>query len=347
MKKDILLKETINFLKVPSVTYNTDKALEFIINFCQRYNLEIVHEINGNLIIKKKDVGFSGTVFCGHYDTVSGNSDVNIKDDYIYGRGSCDMKSSIISMLLSCAESSTNSPAIFLVNDEETDSEGINLLKPYLTDFKWGVIGEPTGLKICDRHKGRAVYELTLYGESCHASYMPENNVFFSLKKIIDLFQKKSKNKNKDLTITPVNINIEEKSLNKVPQKIELIIDRRQLPPLSSWEKDIKNLKNEFVNHGLKNFKLELLKSKKNHTLPYKCENTDLLTKLQKILNKTGHPSSLNLFNATCDARFCGEFIPVVIFGPGQLKEAHTGGEKISIDELTKSCLLYGRINGL
>ena len=340
--KNILIDEVIKFLNIPTPTGETEAGLDFIENFCERFELEIFKNLNGNILVKKKNSETSGLVLCGHYDTVSGFIKPEIKNDILYGRGACDMKSSIISMLLATAFSKKKSPVVALTCDEEVDSDGAIMLAPFLKDNKWCIIGEPTDLNLCPGHKGRAVYEVELFGRSCHASYMPDDNIFYSLERLINALKIITKlDLKKEDTLTIVNIEVDEVSMNKVPDKIRIIIDRRINPPMNDYTQDLEFLKNKLKGYGISNFDIGLYKKKKNHTLPYLCGDQDLLNFAQKIISNSGLLFESKLFTATCDAFFFSKSLPVVIIGPGSLSHAHTVDEKVKIDDIINSYNIF------
>ena len=126
----------------------------------------------------KKQNGKQPIILSGHTDVVpvskGWSSDpfiANIKDNKLYGRGSCDMKG-FIACVLAFAPVFSNSNLdrdihFSFTFDEETACKGAPILIKELK--KRGIIngicivGEPTNMKIIDAHKG--CYEYTTYFE--------------------------------------------------------------------------------------------------------------------------------------------------------------------------------------
>ncbi len=126
----------------------------------------------------KKTNGIKPIILSGHTDTVpvskSWSTDpfkATIKDNKLYGRGSCDMKGFLACALAFApiyAKTNLNRDIHFSFTfDEETACLGAPILIEELKkrNVKNGIciVGEPTNMKIIDAHKG--CYEYTTYFE--------------------------------------------------------------------------------------------------------------------------------------------------------------------------------------
>jgi len=126
----------------------------------------------------KKPNGKAPIIFSGHTDVVPVSKGwstdpfkVAIKDDKLYGRGSCDMKGFIACALAYApifSKSKLDRDIHFSFTfDEETACKGAPILIEELKKrgIKKGIciVGEPTNMKIIDAHKG--CYEYTTYFE--------------------------------------------------------------------------------------------------------------------------------------------------------------------------------------
>ena len=126
----------------------------------------------------KKSNGKKPIILSGHTDVVPVSKGwsadpftATIKNDKLYGRGSCDMKG-FIACVLAYAPTFSNSNLdrdihFSFTFDEETACLGapilINELKKKGINNGICIIGEPTNMKIIDAHKG--CYEYTTYFE--------------------------------------------------------------------------------------------------------------------------------------------------------------------------------------
>jgi len=132
----------------------------------------------------------AGPMLClnGHYDVVEGKkSDFRprVKGDYLFGRGSADMKASLAAMMVLITELAKDPKpppvALMIVGDEEVGGErgSLHILN---SGFKSGfaVVGEPTGLSIANQAKGLLGVELIIHGKSAHSArpWEGDNPVF-------------------------------------------------------------------------------------------------------------------------------------------------------------------------
>ena len=133
----------------------------------------------------KKTNGKKPIILSGHTDVVpvskGWSSDpfvATIKEDKLYGRGSCDMKGFIACTLAYAPifkDSDLDRDIHFCYTfDEETACIGAPLLIKELKkrDIKDGIciIGEPTNMKIIDAHKGMNEYTVHFGGLAGHSS---------------------------------------------------------------------------------------------------------------------------------------------------------------------------------
>ena len=115
-----------------------------------------------------------GVVYMAHTDVVpvedwytgfSGPFEATLRNERIYGRGSCDMKGSLTAALKAVSkisESNQIAPIYFIVTaDEEVGMRGAKQVDRESACFKEmiendtvGIVGEPTELKVVHAHKG-------------------------------------------------------------------------------------------------------------------------------------------------------------------------------------------------
>lgn len=130
-------------------------------------------------------------VFICHMDTVTlgdgWNDDIDplsglIRDDRLYGRGACDMKSGLASAMVAF-EATLNKMArtgklprrglsLICSVDEEDFMRGVEaaIKRGWVGTSEWVVDTEPTDSQIQVAHKGRTWFELTMQGVTAHAS---------------------------------------------------------------------------------------------------------------------------------------------------------------------------------
>lgn len=129
-----------------------------------------------------------GIMLSGHTDVVptagqEWHSDpyrLSADDSLLFGRGSCDMKGFVASVLarlpqMAAAELKTPIHLAFSY-DEEIGCVGARRLVESMAGFevkpRLGLVGEPTGMNMVLGHKGKAAYRVTVCGLSCHSAYI-------------------------------------------------------------------------------------------------------------------------------------------------------------------------------
>jgi acetylornithine deacetylase len=101
-------------------------------------------------------------------------------DGLLYGRGTSDMKGFIAATLAAVARAdraSLRAPLhIAVSHDEELGCAGVGPLLDALTGggipapLAGAIVGEPTELRVVDRHKGKAALDITLRGRAAHSA---------------------------------------------------------------------------------------------------------------------------------------------------------------------------------
>jgi acetylornithine deacetylase len=104
-----------------------------------------------------------------------------ICNDRLYGRGSCDMKGSLVAIMAAAAKVSVNEQTaplwIICTADEEVGFEGAKQLVKHSQGYAeieqaqpLAIIGEPTRLSVVHAHKGIIGFRITSHGRAAHSS---------------------------------------------------------------------------------------------------------------------------------------------------------------------------------
>ena len=291
-----------------------------------------------------------------HMDTVGLASDAQInpveKNGRLYGRGACDTKGSVAAMLtalLQVAESgrrpaSTEIVFIGLI-DEENNQSGSRAVAKSGLKADLAIVGEPTRLQVVTAHKGDLWLSLESRGKAAHGA-RPElgRNAVHEMARIVDLlettYRRQLKKRHHPLLGHPT-INVGSirggTQPNIVPDRCEISIDRRTLP----FETEA----------GVRREILALLKA---HGLAARIGNnkgadclaleTDpglpLVRQLLGLARQT-KPIGVHYF---CDAAVLSAGgIASIVFGPGDIAQAHTADEWISLTSLENATALLTR----
>lgn len=334
----------------------TEEVVNFLINQVFReeegfHNEVITHMKDGvelHNLVTKIGSGKKKIVLSGHFDVVPVGDQTKwsyppfsakIVDGKIYGRGSADMKGGITSLI--GVMKVLNSDPYFMENyeliflgtaDEEAGMTGSELLSKmgFINNADLIIIAEPTNLNIGVAGKGLLWATLQVTGKSAHGS-MPDkghNAIEGVLKIIPQIYNCLEDKSNKILGRSTINIGkiYGGTKINIVPDYAELEIDFRLIPE-QEHEKVINNLR-----------KIEL----NPYSIDIKITNS-----LQSLLTDVNHPFIQNLKNIT-NSEFIGlsyatdackyvnptDFIPFVIFGPGDPNIVHKPNEWIQLEQV-------------
>ena len=320
----------------------------------------------------KKTNGIKPIILSGHTDTVpvskSWSTDpfkATIKNDKLYGRGSCDMKGFIACALAFApiyAKTNLNRDIHFSFTfDEETACLGAPILIEELKkrNFQNGIciIGEPTKMKIIDAHKG--CYEYTTYFEGLagHSSapHKGVSAVEFAAKyanKLIELRDELKKRAPKDSIFDPPFSTLQVGGIfggiahNVIADKCHINWETRPVVKEDGvfLNKKIDEYANDILLPEMKrvfsssNIRKEILGEVTGFDRDEKSEACELVS------NLTGDNSREVVSFGTEAGLFQEIGISTVVCGPGSIEQAHKVDEFIELSEL-KKCLSF--LNGI
>ncbi|MDA1275946.1 MAG: M20/M25/M40 family metallo-hydrolase [Verrucomicrobia bacterium] len=313
-----------------------------------------------NVLLRYRPTGriVDTVVLAPHLDTVGEPSMPDsmfrpiTKNGRLHGRGACDTKGSVSAMLTALLNvaGSPNRPKqteiVFAgLIDEENSQEGSRALAGSKFKASLAVVGEPTRLKVVTAHKGDLWIRLDTVGKSAHGS-RPElgRNAVHAMAQIVDLLETRYaeslRTRKHPLLGSPTG-NVGSISggtqPNIVPGSCWISVDRRTIP--GETEKkvyaEIKALLRQYGRSArLSNIRTAFcdpLETDPNHPL------------VRSFFRAAGqkHPEGVDFF---CDAAVLAcAGIPSVVFGPGDIAQAHTADEWISLESLDKGTALLTR----
>ena len=324
-------------------------------------------------IKSKKPNGKKPVILSGHTDVVpvskSWSTDpfkATIKDDKLFGRGSCDMKGFIACTLAYApiyAKENLNRDIHFSFTfDEETACQGAPLLIKELKNRGINdgicIVGEPTNMKIIDAHKG--CYEYTTYFEGLagHGS-APEkgvNAVEYAtryISKLMDLREilksKVPKNSVFDPPYTTIGIGGISGGIARNVIADKCRVDWEMRPVIKEDGEFVHNELNEFVNKELlpemkkifpkSSIKKEIIGEIIGFNRVNKSEACEFIS------NLTGDNSREVVSFGTEAGLFQEIGISTVVCGPGSIEQAHKVDEFIVLDQIKKCLVLLEGIN--
>ena len=316
----------------------------------------------------KKENNKKPIILSGHTDVVPVSKgwatdpfEATIKEDKLFGRGSCDMKGFIACTLAYApifSSSNLDRDIHFSFTfDEETACKGAPILIEELK--KRGIhdciciVGEPTNMKIIDAHKG--CYEYTTYFEGLagHSS-QPEKGVSaveFAARyvnKLIELKEKLKSRQLKDSIFDPPYSTLQVGGIfGGIAHNV--IADKCHV----NWEtRPVVKEDGIFLNNEIDKFTQEVLLPEMKKIYPKSTIKKHIIgeiTGFDRISNSeacefvssiTGDNSREVVSFGTEAGLFQEIGISTVVCGPGSIKQAHKIDEFIKLSEI-KKCISF------
>lgn len=295
-----------------------------------------------------------------HMDTVGVTSDDQFDPRFqqgrLYGRGACDTKGSIavyLTALLELAASKTRplSTEIVLAAliDEENGQSGSRHLARSRFKADLAIVGEPTRLSVVTAHKGDLWLQLETRGKAAHGS-RPElgKNAIHQMAKIVDLLEtdyaRQLRRRRHPLLRHPtINVGTISggRQPNIVPDQCAIHIDRRTIP----GENDAAVKREILAFLRQRGAPARLIDTKVDEPAP--PMETDIRRPLVQQLLQAAHqtkPAGVDFFTDAGVLASAG--IPCVVFGPGDIAQAHTNDEWVSTRQLETGTRILRRFFG-
>jgi succinyl-diaminopimelate desuccinylase len=338
---------------------------------CERFE---VAPGRANVIARFDSSGAKRTVLLdAHEDTVPTDGMIidpftpTERDGRLYGRGSCDVKGGMAAMLAAFERLVATRPAgaanvvMSCTCDEESTTIGIDDLTELWTEPNRGksllserpdaaIVAEPTGLHVVVAHKGASRWKILTRGRACHSS-SPQNgiNAIYRMAKIVGALERFAA----ELPSTvpphplcgPATLSIGRIqggiSVNTVPDWCEIEVDRRVLPGEDGWAA-IERVREFLTTHAGVEFEF----------LPPWCvgqslpdgPNAGLAEQLLGHVRAVAGPrEKVGVPYGTHASRTAAAGVPSVVFGPGDIQQAHTKDEWIEVAQLDLAAEIYYR----
>ncbi len=291
-----------------------------------------------------------------HLDTVnvvSGEQLVPIRRaGRIHGRGACDTKGSVAVMLAALADVARtgkrpqHTEIVFAgLVDEEHAQAGARALADSGFEAGLAIVGEPTRLRIVTAHKGNVWWRLETRGRAAHGA-TPHNgrNAILEMARVVEALETRyrarlNRRRHRLLGSPTVSVGVIRggTQANIVPDHCEIEVDRRTLPGEThrSLRAELTTLFREL---GVR-VKLHAAKAVECPPLETPSHAPFVREFLAAAGQRTGE--GVHFF---CDAAvLAGGGIPSIVFGPGDIAQAHTADEWITTSQLERGHALLVR----
>ena len=299
-----------------------------------------------NLFAYKKNVK-PKIILSAHSDTVSAsdswsNNPFKLikKNDQYFGLGVCDMKIFIAIMLDLATKNLPENIAFLLTFNEELDFAGAKLInKKIMGSEDIIIIGEPTSNQAILANKGVAAYKIKFTGMSGHGSESSEElSTIEQAASFVKIFRQEFqkfalKNKDENFSNPLPILNFGQiaggEAINKIAECTEVIFEMRV-----NDQKNILDL-GQLVQKAISKLKTKT-KIERFFTYPtFKASND-----VKKILKNANIPIAKGASFATEAGILANLTKNIIIFGPGDIKNAHQMNESIKIADIEEYQLL-------
>lgn len=378
-----VVKLTQELVRIPSHKYienRESKVAEFIYNYCMLNGLDVemqnVDGLRRNVIAKLKGNGTGKTLILnGHIDTVPPYEmtiepfSAEIKNGYLLGRGSNDMKGAVACMIIAMINIKKKGIALggdiilTAVIGEEEKSEGTEYVVRNGIAADGAIVGEPANYGYALGHRGLEWLEIRIEGKVAHGG-IPELgiNAISKASKLIqkielELMPKLKERQNEWMGPSVMNFGMIKGGTqpSSVADKCIIKIDRRYLP-----EENVESVINEYqdIIDDLKRedpqFRAEIIRmddnlmDEFNHAPLIAQPDADIAKTVHKVLKEfNNREPNIEKRRGWTDAGVLSTYgkIPTVVTGPGDLKYSHAKDEKIPVVDLINYVEIYTRIS--
>ncbi len=333
------------------------QVADFVATYAQQAGLEVyrqpVADGRENVIVGLIGRSSKTILWETHMDTVTAEGmtippfDPQVVDGKLFGRGSCDAKASLAAMLQALVEvSRRGTPPCTLwlvaVVDEENGFNGVKALLSSGFRADYAIVGEPTDLQSVIAHKGTVRGAITTFGVSAHSS-QPEKgvNAIHQMAKVLNTLERYDSELrmrhhplvgSPTLTVTLIQGG---RGLNLVPDFCQVKVDRRTLPnedPLTAWEELKRFLQNQPELQGIR------IMVEDPDLVNWGMEIPPDSPPVQEILEACRQVGWQPRIVGVCyssDASVLTHYgIPSLLFGPGNIDQAHTADEWVLIEQV-------------
>ncbi|ASW03509.1 acetylornithine deacetylase [Paraburkholderia aromaticivorans] len=304
-----------------------------------------------------------GLVLSGHTDVVPVDGQdwrsppfkPSIRDGHLYGRGACDMKGFIGTVMSQvpqwCATPPRHPVHLAFTYDEEVGCLGVSTLLAAISRRgirpRGCIVGEPTGMQMIVAHKGINIYRCCVQGHAVHSSLTPRGvnaieyaaRIICRIRDIADEFaQHGPYDEGFDVPFSTAQAGTIAGgiALNTVPQACEFVFEFRNLPGV-----DADAIFARIEAYANETLVPEMRRVHSEANIDFTCigappamqadDTGALVCHLRAIApnmtwNKASYGTEAGFFQRAG--------IPTIVCGPGHIAQAHQADEFIALDQI-------------
>jgi acetylornithine deacetylase len=309
-----------------------------------------------NLIGKLGD-GPGGIGLFGHSDTVPGLDGwepyrPEVRDGKLFGRGACDMKGPVAAMLAAAARvdptALTRPVYVAVTSDEEIGHAGAQFIVAESAVLKAGwpdycVVGEPTELEPVYAHKGGYRINVVAHGVAAHTSTDRGTSANFliapflaEMAELVAVFKNDERFLNHEFTPPSNGFNLVFNdggtASNVTAARTEATLSIRSMPDAHVEEAVA------LIEASARKFGLDVASRGFPHFY------VDPTAAVVGVACRASGVSSAKTVPYGTEAVWYQAHAETVVLGPGNIAQAHTVGEWIDLEQLTRAVDVYGRM---
>ena len=310
-------------------------------------------------LVGRKGEGDGGLALLGHSDVVPAEGwegdpfDPWVEDGKLYGRGSCDMKGSLACMLAAgeAYDTSDLKAPLYIVftADEEVGCQGAaevvnrsRLFNEY--DLRYGIIGEPTLMRVVRAHKGMVTVRAVSHGRAAHSSTGKGANANLAMipfledmRAIYDGLTTDTAYFDEDFDppFADWNIGINDGGVAQnvtAPQSV-CTVNYRPMPR-HDQEALMNRVRDSATRCGIE---VDIKKTGDPFITPVASDI------IQAALQTTGTATTHTVSYGT-DGLIFGAAMELVVMGPGDIQQAHTVNEWMDLDQFGQAIGIYRKM---
>jgi acetylornithine deacetylase len=268
------------------------------------------------------------------------------------GRGACEQKGALAAMIYAVAivarsQVKLRGPLTLTVSvagETGRHDTAQFILEQNRIFAKAGIVGLGTSNRICLGNKGRIDVEITVRGKSAHSS-MPWDgiNAVDGARKVLERLDRLDLGKeHPDLgkaTLTVTQIKSTPEISHTVPDSCRIILDRRLLPG-DDLERVLRDIQDAVID--MPPWTVEVTRGAFMYPSEVVADCAVALAVREAIRVLKGQDAEVFYSPAALDAGYLNQRgIETIMFGPGDLRFAHTDEEVVSIQEVRDAARIY------
>lgn len=321
-----------------------------------------------NLLARYEPEGAKRTVlFDAHQDTVPTEGMTiepflpAVEGGRMYGRGACDVKGGMAAMLTAFArlvrERPAGSAAVLMACtvDEEFTHTGSSRLAATPHGAAVAIVAEPTRLQIVNCHKGAVRWKVRTRGAACHSSTPQLGvNAIYRMARVVAALADHADDLSRSAphpilggpTLSVGRIEGGQ-SVNVVPDSCEIEIDRRVIPGETPGD-GIAQVRTALAERLGTLDDVEFLPAwvQMPALAPERSSSGPWIAAVSRAVARvTGRTPEVTGVPYGTDAGPLGETgLPCLVFGPGDIAQAHTKDEWVELEQVQHAAEVYFEI---